>query len=406
MIQLHPVLRITLMVLGLVGSALSCNAQQRIMAYKGQVKSAPYLAGAANNWNPKDPAMMMQWDGRHWVLPVPKAWYGTAYKLTLGSWETVECNTNGTDVPNRTLSPEAQFGSKKDTIWLEAAAFKPVRKASTKLPNVLVLEPIWSEYLKRFVTVRVSLPRGYYNVSDSLPAKYYPVCYLHDGQNLFDDSTAFAGEWGIDEYQAEWNYKGKYNAKKGNYNANGVIVVGIDQANDRILELSPFPNKEYGGGKGDAYLDFISKELKPLIDNQFRTYPNPKQTIIGGSSLGGLISYWALVRPQVEGSPVFGSALIFSPAIWFNPEVLTYPPYKLELKTGPQFDGIFLLAGGKEESNVSAYTDSLDEHLYKAHYKTRTYHDPEGQHNEAFWRKHIGSALNSVLSPYRIRPTK
>ena len=159
MIQLHPILRITILVLGLVGCALCCHAQ-RIMAYRGPVKSAPYLAGAANNWNPKDPSMMMQWDGRHWVLSVPKAWYGSAYKLTLGSWETVECNTDGTDVSNRNLSPEAQFGSKKDTIWLEAAAFKPVRKASTKLPNVLVLEPIWSEYLKRFVTVRVSLPRG------------------------------------------------------------------------------------------------------------------------------------------------------------------------------------------------------------------------------------------------------
>ncbi len=375
------------MVLGLVGSALCCHAQ-RIMTYKGQVKSAPYLAGAANNWNPKDPAMMMQWDGRHWVIPVPKAWYGTAYKLTLGSWETVECNTNGTDVPNRTLSPEAQFGSKKDTIWLEAAAFKPVRKASTKLPNVLVLEPIWSEYLKRFVTVRVSLPRGY-NVSETLPAKRYPVCYLHDGQNLFDDSTAFAGEWGIDEYQAEWNDQGLFKSQ-------GVIVVGIDQANDRIAELSPFPNKEYGGGKGDAYLDFITKELKPQIDNQFRTISYHKHTIIGGSSLGGLISYWALVRPQVEGSPVFGSALIFSPAIWFNPEVLTYPPYQQEEECGPQFGKIFLLAGGKEGSNVSAYTVSLDERLTKAGYITETVNDPEGQHNEAFWQKYIGKALESV----------
>jgi alpha-glucosidase len=358
------------------------------MAYKGQVKSAPYLAGAANNWNPKDPAMMMQWDGRHWVLPVPKAWYGTAYKLTLGSWETVECSQNGQDVPNRTLSPEAQFGSKKDTIWLEAAAFKPVRKASTKLPNVLVLEPIWSEYLKRFVTVRVSLPRGYKGSEDT-----YPVCYLHDGQNLFDDSTAFAGEWGIDEYQAVTNDR-------------GVIVVGIDQANDRMAELSPFPNKEYGGGKGDAYLDFISKELKPQIDKQFRTKSDLNNTIIGGSSLGGLISYYALVRPKDKDEPVFGAAIIFSPAIWFNPQVLTFQPHYRpdRLKYFGYTNDIFLLAGGKEGSNVTAYTDSLDEVLTNVGYRTETVHDPEGQHNEAFWRNYIGMALGSVTQHYTDRP--
>jgi len=140
------------------------------------------------------------------------------------------------------------------------------------------------------------LPKGYASSN-----KKYPVLYMHDAQNVFDAKTSYAGEWNVDE-------------KLDSLNAQ-VIVVGIEHGGDqRIAELTPYKHEKYGGGNGDAYLDFIVKTLKPEIDKNYRTKNNVKNTTIMGSSLGGLISYYALLKyPNV-----FGKAGIFSPAFWFN----------------------------------------------------------------------------------------
>ena len=134
--------------------------------------------------------------------------------------------------------------------------------------------------------------------------KKYPVLYLHDGQNLFDASTSYAGEWRIDETLDSLKAE--------------VIVVGIAHGNEkRIDELTPFKNEQYGGGKGTLYLDFIISQLKPYIDAHYRTKSGKYNTAIGGSSLGGLISYYAVVKYP----DVFGKSLVFSPAFLINPEL-------------------------------------------------------------------------------------
>src|SRR6188768_2180221 len=86
-----------------------------------------------------------------------------------------------------------------------------------------------------------------------LPSSYektdrpYPVLYMHDGQNLFDPATSFAGEWGVDTAMAKAPRKGRR-----------AIVVGIPNAGaGRIHEYSPFVDARIGGGKGDAYLDWL-----------------------------------------------------------------------------------------------------------------------------------------------------
>lgn len=151
-----------------------------------------------------------------------------------------------------------------------------------------------------------------------LPASYsenrgerYPVLYMHDGQNLFYPEISFSGvAWGVDRTL------GRLTQEEGSAEA---IVVGIWNSPNRILEYMPQRPLEalgtpalrerfsdtYGGNpRSDAYLDFVVRELKPFIDSTYRTLPKAESTLIMGSSMGGLVSLYALC----EYPDVFGSA--------------------------------------------------------------------------------------------------
>ncbi len=118
------------------------------------------------------------------------------------------------------------------------------------------------------------LPKSYEN-----PKTAYPVIYMHDAQNLFDDSTSYVGERKIDEYLDSINSK-------------EVIIVAIEHGNEkRTDELTPYKHEKFGGVNGNNYINFIRNTLKPHIDIAYRTLPDAKNTTIFGSSLGGLISF-------------------------------------------------------------------------------------------------------------------
>lgn len=132
----------------------------------------------------------------------------------------------------------------------------------------------------------------------------YPVLYMHDGQNLFDNATSFAGEWGVDETMESLSRDLGLEA----------IVVGIPNiGTQRLAEYSPFVDTHLGGGQGQAYVNFVADTLKPLIDQNFRTLPDKIHTGIMGSSMGGMISLYAFFqRPQT-----YGFAGVMSPSLWF-----------------------------------------------------------------------------------------
>lgn len=104
--------------------------------------------------------------------------------------------------------------------------------------------------------VRVYLPADY----DSAPGRDYPVLYLHDGQNLFDDDAPF-GEWQVDE---------TLDALVARGDLEGVLAVGIDNTPERVAEYTPDVDPQYGGGRGDAYLRALVERLKPWVDFHFR----------------------------------------------------------------------------------------------------------------------------------------
>jgi predicted alpha/beta superfamily hydrolase len=198
--------------------------------------------------------------------------------------------------------------------------------------------------------------------------KRFPVVYVHDAQNLFDAKTSYAGEWNIDE-------------KLDSLNAQ-VIVVGIEHGNEkRLEELTPYKNEQYGGGKAEAYLDFIIHTLKPEIDKNYRTKSEAKYTCILGSSLGGLVSLYAVMKhPEV-----FGKAGVFSPSLWFSEQIYT------DLKALPEFKAkVYMLCGDKESESMVRDIKRLEYAINEKRCYCLNLNKlkivPGGQHNEKLWR--------------------
>jgi predicted alpha/beta superfamily hydrolase len=255
-----------------------------------------------------------------------------------------------------------------------AAAAPGAEPAPSAQPNVRVLAPLAMPGLARERTLRLYLPPGYAQGGE----RRYPVIYMHDAQNLFDDATSYAGEWGVDETLNRL-------ARSHGFEA---IVVGIDNGQGlRINELSPWPNPRFGRAEGDAYLAFIVDIVKPFIDAHYRTRSDAASTAIIGSSLGGLISHAALLRyPQV-----FGKAAVFSPSYWFAPQVFD----ATRAAALPDTTRIYLYIGGGEGDDALPDTRRmhalLAQRLDANHLRLSI--APQAGHNEAAWRAEFGPAI-------------
>ena len=242
----------------------------------------------------------------------------------------------------------------------QSTASKQVSTFSIEAPQLKTTKQIW-----------VYLPKSY-----DTSKKKYPVIYMHDAQNLFDASTSYAGEWSVDE-------------TLDNLNAQ-VIVIGIEHGNDkRMDELTPFKNYNYGGGNADNYLDFIVKILKPKIDSTYRTKTTAKNTAIFGSSLGGLVSFYAALKyPQV-----FGKVGCFSPSLWFNRKEIT----EMMEKTATFKTKIYFLCGDNEgDDDVIKDLNAIEllVNLKRCECKKQNKKIivSGGQHNEKLWREGFGNA--------------
>jgi alpha-glucosidase len=250
------------------------------------------------------------------------------------------------------------------------------QRAHTASPNVHVLpEPLTIPGLDRQRTIRIYLPPGY-----AATKQRFPVLYMHDGQNLFDDATSFLGEWGIDETLDEL-------AKTRGFQ---LIVVGIDNGGEnRIHELTAWDSAKYGKGEGRQYMDFIVNVVKPYIDEHFRTKPDRTHSAIMGSSLGALISHYAIYQyPQV-----FSKVGILSPAYWFAPAVFDFTA----TRSLPTDVKIYFYAGGKEDENMLPNLNRMTSLLRSQGVSEKNFSiriDPAAAHNEAAWRKEFPQAVS------------
>lgn len=244
---------------------------------------------------------------------------------------------------------------------------------STQSANVTILEPFLMKELGRERIIRIYIPEEYNNETRS-----YPVIYAHDGQNLFDDSTSYVGEWGLDESLNEI----------ANETGFKVIVVGIDNGQGkRINELSPWENPDYGAAEGEAYMNFIVKQVKPYIDSTYRTLPERNNTAIIGSSLGGLISHYGIYQyPEI-----FSKAIIFSPSYWYAEEVWDFTANN----PVPRDSKLWLEIGEKEGNAVDNTNKMYEVILNTGHPEENIVKriDPEGEHNEPSWRRQFVPAV-------------
>lgn len=252
-----------------------------------------YLAGDFQGWNPGSAAHVLarQPDGRWQITQSFNEGQSLQFKFTRGTWARVEKGPNGEEIANRTLVVPAGGG----TFDLTVATWADL---GTVVGNVEIFThpPFLGGR-----TVRVYLPPGYAG-----GGQRYPVLYMHDGQNLFDVRTSFAGEWRVDETCEQLIGAGEIAP---------LIVVGVDNGGaSRITEYTPWPAAGYGGGGGDAYLAALRDVLKPEIDRRYRTLTGPNHTWMAGSSLGGLISTYAgYAQPMT-----WGRVVALSPSYWWN----------------------------------------------------------------------------------------
>lgn len=327
-----------------------------------------YLTGNFNNWNPKDENYKLKLfaGGRKVIVlkDLPPGNY--AFKFTRGQ-DKLESAADGRDIADRMIEVNGDL-SAEFTIagWKDDYPERP--KTYSASPQVRIIDTaFFIPQLNRKRRVWMYLPKGYASVG-----KAYPVLYMHDGQNLFNEKTSYAGEWGVDECLDTLQ------AKLGKE----CIVVGIDNASEkRMNEYSPYDLIQFGKGEGKLYIDFIANTLKPFIDSKYRTRKGPDYTYMAGSSMGGLISWYALLQyPNV-----FGGAGIFSPSFWVSPQVYVDAEKFAPTNAIPK---MYFYAGAQEDvSMVSNMQKMAGIMQKKPQFITRTVVNPLGKHNETYWRQ-------------------
>jgi len=247
-----------------------------------------YVAGNFNSWNPKDDKLKAKvfGGGRRAIVITDLAAGTYAFKFTRGAFEKVETTNDGRDISDRIVEVNADL-SIDITIagWKDDYPDKP--KRYTASPQVKIVDTAFNiPELNRKRRVWVYLPKNYATTN-----KTYPVMYLNDGQNLFNEQTAAFGEWGIDEcLDSLQNQIGKE-----------TIIVGIDNGlGKRMTEYNPYDHVQFGKGEGKAYTNFLVNTLKPFIDSKYRTKKSVENTFIGGSSMGADISLYACLNIQIS----------------------------------------------------------------------------------------------------------
>ncbi|MFH6767814.1 alpha/beta hydrolase-fold protein [Gaetbulibacter aquiaggeris] len=334
-----------------------------------------YISGDFEGWSGGKDQFKLEKNKTNYFITVPKFNESIKFKFTLGSWDAVECDAKGNSIDNRVYD----FYKSQDSVnvqinnWSDS---KSVANKSTSTYNVHVFsERFKMPQLNRERKIWIYLPPNYEN-----SRKTFSVLYLQDGQNMFDDTTSFAGEWQIDETL------NRLSESKGL----NLIVVAIENGGDkRLSEYSPWENKKYGMAEGEAYLDFIVHTLKPEIDKVYRTKTAANHTAIMGSSMGGLISHYAgLKYPEV-----FGKVGVFSPSFWYADEIFNFTKTRAHLK----HEKIYYLVGDQEGEDMVQNTESMMEIM-----KTNGFSEnnlflkvvPKGTHSESLWRTEFEEAIS------------
>jgi len=341
-------------------------------------KGAVYLTGNFNGWKPADSRYQLSPVGEnHYNIEIPLTIipHGSLdYKYTRGDWSAVELNSSGKHSPNRKW--ESGMDSPNDTVtkWLKDddlnyATYYPVIEDLSAIFKVP--EPIKTR------RISILLPWNYHHTTER-----YSIVYLQDGQNLFQDKSPF-GNWHIDRKLA------RLAAQKNK----GVIILAVDHTHqNRIAEYTPPHIPDLAEAYGKDYIEFLKNEIIPYVNKNYRTIGDARHTVIGGSSMGGLISLYAHIAfPQV-----FGKALIFSPSLWLIPNIFEWlrnnSSNRMETMT-------YIYCGGKESEEMVQHIFSLYQGLRDINLKNEIVMkiNSQGEHHESFWGEAFYESIDFIL---------
>ena len=377
--------------------SLSLSAM-KIILHSLENDSRPiYITGSFNAWNPADkncrlrPLPRSEWpeditEGKCYSIELNPGndAYPIDCKFTKGGWESVEIDSNGNITPNRQITQAAT--SHLQTVERWRYNWGP-HKAELMPTVELISDEFLMPQLQKTRKVWALLPADYYTTT-----KKYPVLYLHDAQNLFDEKAPF-GNWEID----------KKMAVLAEYGRGDLIIIAIENGHeDRINEYILDANTIAKNAAGKKYIRFLADTLKPYVDSVYRTLPEREHTGIGGSSLGGLISiYSGFLYPEV-----YSKLMIFSPSLWLNP-MYDFPLLNFKY---PFNTKIYMYGGAKEGSrmveHIQEFRDLMEygENIYSVQFDFKVSINPEGKHQEFYWSQEFPKAIewlffNSLEDP-------
>jgi predicted alpha/beta superfamily hydrolase len=325
-------------------------------------------------WNPAKAKMTNR--GNHtWSISInPAKGASIEYKFTLGSWDREAADANGQPFQNFVLNVTRDTTVEHRILfWKNGERKKIIQGKITgevKYHRQLVGEGLAPR------DIIVWLPPDY----NKDTKQRYSVVYMHDGQNIVDPATSsFGVDWKIDETS---------DSLIRNRLVKPYIVVGINNTADRSKEYTP-------GDLGSAYMKFVVEKVKPFIDANFRTKPDRKNTVVGGSSAGGIISFML----AWEYPSIFGRAICMSPA--FKIQDIDYVK---NVNASKEKRNVFFYidnGGIGLESQLQPGVDAMIEALKRKGYKNgKDYYyfvDAAAKHNEAAWAKRFPAAIKKCL---------
>ena len=215
----------------------------------------------------------------------------------------------------------------------------------------------------------------------------FPVLYMFDGHNVFFDTDATYGKcWGMKEYMDETETP--------------MIIVAVDcnhhPDNGRLAEYSPFNfswKKLSVKGRGKATMDWFARILKPMIDKKYPTIPDREATFIAGSSMGGLMSLYAVTAYN----DVYSRAACLSPSLWTAPWRVSDLVQRAKLSP----DTVIYMDYGSRElpfhHNMKGQFAKVASRLLERGVLLDCRIVPDGNHNEASWERQIPFFMNTLL---------
>lgn len=295
------------------------------------------------------------------------------YKFTLGTWEKEAGGANGLPLQNFILKPKGDTLIQHDIyFWLDGERRVPKGKVTGHVDYLGKMKA--KGLLDRELIVW--LPPEY----DENSSKRFPVLYMHDGQNLFDPATSsFGVDWQIDETLDSLSKLGTLDIP---------IVVGIYNTAERTADYTV-------GKQSQDYMKFVVEIVKPFIDKTYRTLSDAKNTAIGGSSYGGLISF----KLAWEYPQVFSKAFCLSPAL-----KIQNIDYVQNVIDSEKRDVIFYIDNGglgleeQLQPGIDEMLNALESKGYKKGKDLFWVNDKKARHFESDWAKRMPHAFELMYS--------